>query len=181
MRFKPPPPSAPIGWRVEFRPCELQFTDFENAAVVCFIVLITRSANILSFHLIEIRKGRATFYICRVILSFNYNMLIPISKVDENMKRSQVRDAITTQKFFFRTNIDTSCDEGKSTSEPVVREMTLDQIMSGDGDNFKGLIPILTEYLRDNEASARICIRQKILLYILFKCLCFLRSNNRAG
>ena len=54
-------------------------------------------------------------------------MLIPISKVDENMKRSQVRDAITTQKFFFRTNIDTSCDEGKSTSEPVVREMTLDQ------------------------------------------------------
>ena len=68
-----------------------------------------------------------TFYICRVILSFNYNMLIPISKVDENMKRSQVRDAITTQKFFFRTNIDTSCDEGKSTSEPVVREMTLDQ------------------------------------------------------
>ena len=43
------------------------------------------------------------------------------------MKRSQVRDAITTQKFFFRTNIETSCDEGKSTSEPVVREMTLDQ------------------------------------------------------
>ena len=121
------------------------------------------------------------FIFRRVILSFNYNMLIPISKVDENMKRSQVRDAITTQKFFFRTNIDTSCDEGKSTSEPVVREMTLDQIMSGDGDNFKGLIPILTEYLRDNEASARICIRQKILLYILFKCLCFLRSNNRAG
>ena len=67
------------------------------------------------------------FIFRRVILSFNYNMLIPISKVDENMKRSQVRDAITTQKFFFRTNIDTSCDEGKSTSEPVVREMTLDQ------------------------------------------------------
>ena len=69
------------------------------------------------------------------------------------MKRSQVRDAINTQKFFFRTNIDTTCDEGKSTSEPVVREMTLDQIMNGDGDNFKGLIPILTEYLRDNEVS----------------------------
>ena len=95
----------------------------------------------------------------RVILSFNYNMLIPISKVDENMKRSQVRDAITTQKFFFRTNIDTSCDEGKSTSEPVVREMTLDQIMNGDGENFKGLIPIVTEYLRDNEASAFTCYR----------------------
>jgi glutamate--cysteine ligase catalytic subunit len=86
----------------------------------------------------------------RVILSFNYNLLIPISKVDENMKRAQKRDAVTTQKFFFRTNIDTSCDETKK--EPVVREMTLDQIMNGDTD-FKGLIPILTEYLRDIEVD----------------------------
>ncbi len=45
--LQPPPPNSPIGWRVEFRPCELQFTDFENAAVVCFVVLITRV--ILSF------------------------------------------------------------------------------------------------------------------------------------
>ena len=104
-------------------------------------------------------------------------MLIPISKVDENMKRSQARDAITTQKFFFRTNIDTSCDESKGTSEPVIREMTLDQIMNGDGENFKGLIPILTEYLRDNEASARICIQQ----YINSGVSLFLRPNNRAG
>ncbi|CAO1295239.1 unnamed protein product [Diamesa tonsa] len=33
MRFKPPPPNTPIGWRVEFRPCEVQLTDFENAAI----------------------------------------------------------------------------------------------------------------------------------------------------
>ena len=58
MRFKPPPPDSPIGWRVEFRPCEAQFTDFENAAIVCFVVLLTR-----------------------VILSFGYNLLIPISLV----------------------------------------------------------------------------------------------------
>jgi len=157
MRFKPPPPSAPIGWRVEFRPCELQFTDFENAAVVCFIVLVTR-----------------------VILSFNYNMLIPISKVDENMKRSQVRDAITTQKFFFRTNIDTSCDEGKSTSEPVVREMTLDQIMNGDGENFKGLIPIVTEYLRDNEVdAATMCTLSNYLGLLRRRASGKLKSNAR--
>ena len=92
-------------------------------------------------------------------------MLIPISKVDENMKRSQARDAITTQKFFFRTNIDTSCDESKGTSEPVIREMTLDQIMNGDGENFKGLIPILTEYLRDNEASTAIYYAIQVFLY----------------
>ena len=60
MRFKPPPPNSPIGWRVEFRPCELQFTDFENAAVVCFIVLLTRA-----------------------ILSFKHNLLLPISMVSQ--------------------------------------------------------------------------------------------------
>ena len=43
--------------RVEFRPCELQMTDFENAAVACFVVLLTR-----------------------VILSYGYNLLVPISK-----------------------------------------------------------------------------------------------------
>ena len=45
MRFKPPPPHSKIGWRVEFRPCELQVTDFENAAICCFIVLLTRSGQ----------------------------------------------------------------------------------------------------------------------------------------
>lgn len=58
MRFKPPPPYSPIGWRVEFRPCEAQLTDFENAAIVCFVVLLTRT-----------------------ILSYQLNLLIPISKV----------------------------------------------------------------------------------------------------
>lgn len=82
MRFKPPPPNSEIGWRIEFRPCELQFTDFENAAVCCFVVLLTR-----------------------VILSYKYNILVPISKVDENMKRAQKRDAILNQRFYFRRNI----------------------------------------------------------------------------
>ena len=59
MRFKPPPPNAhEIGWRVEFRPMEVQMTDEENAAFVIFIVLLTR-----------------------LILSFNLDLLIPISKV----------------------------------------------------------------------------------------------------
>ena len=44
------------GWRVEFRPCELQFTDFENAAAASFIVLLTRA-----------------------ILSYKWNLLIPLS------------------------------------------------------------------------------------------------------
>ena len=58
MRFKPPPPNSPIGWRVEFRPLEVQLTDFENAAFVVFVVLLTRA-----------------------ILSFKLNFYIPVSKV----------------------------------------------------------------------------------------------------
>jgi len=72
MRFKPPPVDNPsIGWRVEFRPTEVQLTDFENAAYVCFVVLLTR-----------------------VIISFRLTFLIPISKVNENMERAQKRDAV---------------------------------------------------------------------------------------
>ena len=98
MRFKPPPSNSPIGWRVEFRPCELQISDFENAAVVCFVVLLTR-----------------------VILSFGYNLLIPISKVDENMKRAQKMDAILKEKFFFRVNITDTCANGAQDQEPVIK------------------------------------------------------------
>ena len=59
MRFKPPPPNEPeIGWRVEFRTMEVQLTDFENAAYVVFIVLLTKT-----------------------ILHLKLNLLIPISKV----------------------------------------------------------------------------------------------------
>ena len=70
MRFKPPPIQSTIGWRVEFRPTELQVTDFENAAFVTFLVLMTRA-----------------------ILTFKLDMLMPISKVDVNMQKAQKRDA----------------------------------------------------------------------------------------
>ena len=58
---------------------ETQLTDFENAAFTVFIVLVTR-----------------------VVLAFDLCLYIPLSKVDENMKRAQKRDAVSTQRFFFR-------------------------------------------------------------------------------
>ncbi|KAF8639556.1 hypothetical protein AX17_001460 [Amanita inopinata Kibby_2008] len=82
MRFKPPPANSTIGWRVEFRSMEVQMTDFENAAFAIFVVLLSRA-----------------------ILTFNLTFYIPISKVDENMSRAQIRDAAQTQKFFFRKNV----------------------------------------------------------------------------
>ena len=56
----------------------------------CFVVLLTRS-----------------------ILSYKWNLLMPISKVDENMKRAQKRDAVRTQKFWWRKDIFTICSDNK--------------------------------------------------------------------
>ncbi|OAX39117.1 glutamate-cysteine ligase catalytic subunit, partial [Rhizopogon vinicolor AM-OR11-026] len=82
LRFKPPPPNSEIGWRVEFRSMEVQMTDFENAAFAVFIVLLSRA-----------------------ILAFNLNFYIPISKVDANMGRAQMRDAARSGKFYFRKSV----------------------------------------------------------------------------
>lgn len=57
---------------------EMQPSDAENAAFVVFVVLVTR-----------------------VILAFDLNLYIPLSKVDENMKRAHVRDGVNQMKVRF--------------------------------------------------------------------------------
>ena len=83
VRWKPPPKRKPggphVGWRVEFRSMEAQFTDFENAAFTVFVVLVSR-----------------------VILAFDLNLYIPLSKVDENMRRAHSRNAVSNERFYFR-------------------------------------------------------------------------------
>jgi len=156
MRFKPPPVDSEIGWRVEFRPCELQMTDFENAAVACFVVLLTR-----------------------VILSYGYNLLVPISKVDENMKRAQRMDAVKEEKFYFRTNITTTCTE--VNTEPTIKEMTIDEIMNGSSaKNFPGLVPLVQDYLRNIEVDTdTMCTLSRYLIYIQRKSQCQMMTNAR--
>ena len=155
MRFKPPPADNSIGWRVEFRPMEIQITDFENAAFSVFIVLVTRA-----------------------ILSFDLNFYIPIKRVDENMERAHARDAVLSGKFYFRkdpfpsrpsraqsrargddngssgTSIDSpSTRPSTRPSTPVIpvddeyEEMTIDEIMNGSDRGFPGLVPIVESYL----------------------------------
>ncbi|KAI1401699.1 GCS-domain-containing protein [Hypoxylon fuscum] len=145
MRFKPPPPGSDIGWRVEFRPMEIQITDFENAAFAVFMVLITRA-----------------------ILSFDLNFYIPIVKVDENMETAHARDAVLEKKFYFRKNPFPNrparstgpSRAGSPTASrpptpfgPVEDEytlMTVDEIINGsqsDEHGFPGLIPIVESYL----------------------------------
>ena len=67
------------GWRVEFRPLEIQLTDFENAAFSLLTVLTTRC-----------------------MLAMGYNFYLPISLVEENMRRSQLQNAVIEQKFWVR-------------------------------------------------------------------------------
>lgn len=134
MRFKPPPPNSTIGWRVEFRPCEIQVTDFENAAIVCFVVLLTR-----------------------VILSYKLNFLIPISKVDENMQKAQQRNACREQLFWFRKDINSKPTKQAAASAngtngtsgndaPEYELMSINQIINGC-DGFPGLVPLINSYL----------------------------------
>lgn len=160
MRFKPPPPNSSIGWRVEFRPCEIQMTDFENAAIVCFVVLLTR-----------------------VILSYQLDFLIPISKVDENMQKAQKRDAVRGEKFWFKKRPTTQ----KKAQEYLAREqrpqqngdgagmdeddeyelMTVDEIINGKKDaSFPGLIPLIHSYLgsMDVDADTHCTIQQYLRL-----------------
>ena len=61
---------------------ELQLTDFENAAFTAFVVLVTR-----------------------VIIAFDLNLYIPLSKVDANMQRAHSRNAAAKGKFFFRRHM----------------------------------------------------------------------------
>ena len=120
MRLKPPTTtgSANIGWRVEFRPTELQFTDFQNAAFLSFIMLLTRA-----------------------ILHFKLNMAIPITKLDENIQTAQKRGACLNGKFYFRTNVfDTKSNIDEYSN------LTINEIINGN-DMFPGLLKIVKSYL----------------------------------
>ncbi|KAL2196415.1 glutamate-cysteine ligase-domain-containing protein [Corynascus similis CBS 632.67] len=179
MRFKPPPADNNIGWRVEFRPMEIQITDFENAAFAVFIVLITR-----------------------VILSYNLNFYIPIVKVDENMETAHARDAVLTRKFYFRRNLFSttraprSSASGSSTPtttasrpptptgpvEDEYRLMSVNEIINGtayarattpgmhddkDGggeDEFPGLIPLVESYL--DSVNVDVTTRCRLATYL---------------
>ena len=134
MRFKPPPLQSPIGWRVEFRPTEVQITDFENAAFVTFLVLLTRA-----------------------ILSFKLNMLIPISKVDVNLERAQKRDACLYEKFYFRRNI----HDNNNDSEPEMIEMSVNEIVTGS-ERFPGFVHLIKDYLSniDVDVDTQCTIKQ---------------------
>ena len=164
MRFKPPPPDKDTGWRVEFRPMEIQITDFENAAFSVFIVLVTRA-----------------------ILSFDLNFYIPIPLTTANMETAHARDAVLSQKFHFRKDplpprpVKTNgASTGSSTparqpsrpptpTGPVEDEhalVTVDEIINGQTmeSGFPGLIPLVESYL--NSMNVDVETRCELACYL---------------
>ncbi|TYZ59726.1 hypothetical protein PybrP1_006638 [[Pythium] brassicae (nom. inval.)] len=141
VRWKPPPPPAPasadgaatphIGWRTEFRSMEIQLTDFENAAFSVFVALLSR-----------------------VILTFDLNLYIPLSRVNENMEAAHRVDAVLDEKFYFRCHL-APPEVGDCGASPCAlhedpdrcEPMTIAEIMLGKGTYFTGLIPIVYAYL----------------------------------
>lgn len=123
VRLKLPPSfSSHIGWRVEFRTTEVQLTDDENAAISMLVHIFVRMLYEDWFTL---------------------NMYIPMSLVQENFQRSRKKNALLTEKFYFRTNLH---DNGK----PEVAEMTIYEIFFGcEAHNYKGLYHLYQECIND--------------------------------
>ena len=79
VRWKPPVLGGAVeAWRVELRTMEVMLTDFENAAFTVFAGLL-----------------------CRAVLFFKLELYIPMSRVDENMRRAERRNALRREKFWF--------------------------------------------------------------------------------
>jgi glutamate--cysteine ligase catalytic subunit len=104
VRFKPPPPGSPIGWRVEFRSMEVQLTDYENAAFSVFIVLLTRAIMSLGLNF-YLPISKVSLPVPRIKNARGLMERSHLLQVDENMHRAHRRDAINTQKFYFRKNL----------------------------------------------------------------------------
>ncbi|KAH9385367.1 glutamate--cysteine ligase catalytic subunit [Nematocida major] len=138
MRLKPPkaaaPESANSGWLVETRPMEIQPTSFENAAYSVFVVVFSR-----------------------MILSLNINVLIPISKVDENFEAANnpknPEDPVQSEReqvFWYRANI-------FSQDLPVLKQGTVQEIFLGAGE-YVGIFGALEIYLKEYAEADTDCI-----------------------
>ena len=89
----------------------------------------------------------------RVILTYNLDLTIPISQVNENMKRAQRRGAVTQEKFYFHLG-----DES--------RMMSIHEIINGV-DHFPGLVPLVRRYMCDHghfNKETRLTIERYLLL-----------------
>jgi len=155
LRFKnPPTEDSKIGWRVEFRPMDIQLTDFENSALAIAVGMINNIIN-----------------------TFDLDFVLPISLVDENMKRAHNRNGLLQTKFWWKVPLGSeaagptrlavlrdsnflssnpeyvalgSPEEQKAEDEARYAELYVWQILNGDESiGFtRGLIPMCHELMQ---------------------------------
>ncbi|KAJ9606613.1 hypothetical protein H2200_008621 [Cladophialophora chaetospira] len=147
--FKVPSSDGKAGWRVEFRPLEVQPTDFENASFAIFVALLART-----------------------ILHFDLNLYIPIEKVEENMQRAHTRNAVMSERFFFRRKIHPTQEEKRNLDDEYTM-MTIDGVINGSESSsseaiqsFPGLIPLVQSYVEDEYAAEPQEKRRQLLKHL---------------
>jgi len=118
VRFKPPPSfDSKIPWRVELRTCDVQPNDEQNTAFDILAVLLVK-----------------------LIREFNLNFYIPMTKLQENFESAQKRNAVLTEKFWFRKDF-------SYRSEDEYVQLTIHEFLMGKKGEYKGLFGLLDEYL----------------------------------
>ena len=144
IRFKPPLPlDKDHLFKLEVRPCDLQLTPFENAAIVTFVMLFIEA-----------------------IKSYDLNFIIPMSLSLKNFDNSVLMDYLHIGKFYWRENgikdnfrnsklckndfLENENPPDKSIFNPEediknIKEMTINEILNGN-NNYLGIIPVLVEY-----------------------------------
>ncbi|KAM0673510.1 glutamate--cysteine ligase [Gurleya vavrai] len=159
MRFKLPSQNGRLeesGWKVEFRPMEIQPTAFENSAYCIFVVLLSKA-----------------------IIEYKINFYMPLSLVDENFRRanllnykeSEFKKKLENDRaiFYYRKNI---FEEGKAN----ICEGTIKDIFMGDGD-YEGIFGVVKRFVDEHYNKKENCEEEKSNIY---KYLNFLekRINN---
>ena len=150
VRLKPPRlEDNDFCFKIEVRVPELQISPYENAAIGTFICLFSL-----------------------LVYKYDFNTIIPMSKVDENFKRAVLNDAVTKEKFWFKTNglsLDsTNFYENQSLfvgskddfpkklkllsdetlDKENVKELTVEEILCGcERYEYKGLLWMMEDYI----------------------------------
>ncbi|KAK7705045.1 glutamate--cysteine ligase [Botryosphaeria dothidea] len=126
------------GWRVEFRPMEVQLSDFENAAYVMFVVLVARAME-----------------------RFGVDYRVPLGRVWENFDRAHPRDAVRWQRFWWAVEDDGA--GGRKSPEGLmngvggkqnVALLTVDEIINGC-QSFRGIMALVRDYMKEEGFTSK--------------------------
>ncbi|BCR97535.1 glutamate--cysteine ligase [Aspergillus luchuensis] len=162
VRLKIPLTDDGPGWRVEFRPMEVQLTDFDNAAFAIFMYLLSRA-----------------------ITELHLNFYVPIDQLGDSMERAQKRNAALEERFWFRRTGWSSaeqcerpqrqrrgcvncCSKSIAHASPSCALLTADEIINGEDpkvpSSFPGLVNIVRAYLQ--YSNTPVMDQKKIMPYL---------------